>query len=629
MRRWTRSLAAQLTTALALLALLGVGTVAFIQYELELRKHDYIILNLTGQLRVLAQNLTHAAERLPAEPNATEVARFHAELAEPMALYGRIVGSLRARLLEPELTGRTDPLRCSWDDRAIGALDATAERWEQLRAGLDPLLADPARTTEAAVYLARQRAPLHDISLDLSRAFQEMMEGKMALIMLINQVMAGVTLALVALILWLLRRRFLRPLARTVAGFEQVAKGAFGHQVAIDRHDELGRMGEAFNHLSQRLSALFRLTGRINEANDLDETLAYVFDEFRDLLPTDWVGLLTLDQHGERFVLERLYGHATTTLAEGHDFNAEGSLLGVATGTREPLHLPDLARTAADNPNAQFAGALAEEGLRSALFFPLTTERRWAAVLVFASREAAAYRPDHLELLANIAGQVSQGFEKTVVTENLVVSAVSGLAKLAESRDPETGDHLERMSRYSAVIAEEMGRDGAHAGRIPPAMVRDILRFAPMHDIGKVGIEDEILLKPGRLSDEERREMERHPAIGGDVLRRSEEQMNAVGRSVFRVGIEIAEGHHERWDGNGYPNGVAGEAIPLTARIVAAADVFDALTSKRPYKDAWPVDKALSVMNEEAGLHFDPEVIAAMNRALPRIMEIYELRKHV
>ncbi|WP_459867762.1 HD domain-containing phosphohydrolase, partial [Endothiovibrio diazotrophicus] len=446
--------------------------------------------------------------------------------------------------------------------------------------------------------------------------------------------MLGFTLLLVAAILWLLRRRFLRPLASTVSGFEKVANGAFGYQVPIERHDELGRMGEAFNQLSGRLFALFRLTGRINEAQSLDETLTFVFDEFRDLLPTDWVGLLTLDQTGERFVLERLYSDGPTTLLEGSRFDADGSLLATAMETREPLHLPDLGDVAATNPHARFAAELERDGRRSALFFPLSTERHttehhWGAVLVFASQRPAAYRPDHLELLGNIAGQVSQGFEKTVITEHLVVSAVSGLAKLAESRDPETGDHLMRMSLYSAIVAEEMNREGPHRGRLPAAAVRDILRFAPMHDIGKVGIEDGILLKPGRLTDEERREMERHPGIGGDVLRRCEIQMNAVGRSVFRIGIEIAEGHHEKWSGGGYPNGLAGEAIPLSARIVAAADVFDALTSKRPYKEAWPVEKALELMNEEAGLHFDPEVIAAFNRALPRVMEIYERHKHV
>ncbi len=224
---------------------------------------------------------------------------------------------------------------------------------------------------------------------------------------------------------------------------------------------------------------------------------------------------------------------------------------------------------------------------------------------------------------------MSRGFEKTVVTENLVISSIGGLAKLAESRDPETGDHLLRMARYSAIVAEELGREGPYAAHINSDTVRDILRFAPMHDIGKVGIEDSILLKPGRLDEAERREMERHPQIGAEVLRHCEAQMNAVGHSVFRVGIEIAAAHHEKYDGSGYPAGLKGEAIPLSARIVAAADVFDALTSKRPYKEAWPIERALAVMQEEAGAHFDPQVVKALQRSLPRIMTVYEQHKHV
>jgi response regulator RpfG family c-di-GMP phosphodiesterase len=105
--------------------------------------------------------------------------------------------------------------------------------------------------------------------------------------------------------------------------------------------------------------------------------------------------------------------------------------------------------------------------------------------------------------------------------------------------------------------------------------------------------------------------------------------MNARGRSIFGVGIEIAECHHEKFDGSGYPAGLAGDAIPLSARIVAVADVFDALTSKRPYKEAWPVDKALAMLDESAGRHFDPAVVAAFRRSLPRIMEIYDRHKHV
>jgi response regulator RpfG family c-di-GMP phosphodiesterase len=294
-----------------------------------------------------------------------------------------------------------------------------------------------------------------------------------------------------------------------------------------------------------------------------------------------------------------------------------------------PLYIDDLKRVAEESPQAQFAARLCQGGYRSALFYPLGGEGPWSALLAFAATEREAYNREHLELLGNIVAQVSHSFEKTVVTENLVISAITGLAKLAESRDPETGDHLLRMARYSAIVAEELGREGAYAGEISSAQVRDILRFAPMHDIGKVGIEDRILLKPGRLDEAERREMERHPLIGAEVLRRCEQQVQSVGHSMFQTGIEIAAAHHEKYDGSGYPHGLKGEGVPLAARIVAAADVFDALTSRRPYKEAWPVERALDLMQEEAGGHFDPQVVAALKRALPQIMAVYERHKHV
>ena len=213
--------------------------------------------------------------------------------------------------------------------------------------------------------------------------------------------------------------------------------------------------------------------------------------------------------------------------------------------------------------------------------------------------------------------------------ENLVRAAVEGLAKLAESRDPETGYHLIRMAQYSMHIAEELAQVDAYKYLITPAYVRDIFHFAPMHDIGKVGIRDDILLKPGKLDEAEMKEMQRHPTIGANVLKKAEQQIESMGHSIFKVGIEIAAGHHEKYDGSGYPAQLKGEEIPLSARIVAAADVFDALTSKRPYKEAWPIEQALALMEEQTGKHFDPDVMAAMKRALPRMLVIYERLKHV
>jgi len=187
--------------------------------------------------------------------------------------------------------------------------------------------------------------------------------------------------------------------------------------------------------------------------------------------------------------------------------------------------------------------------------------------------------------------------------------AVFALGKLAESRDPETGEHLERMRNYSRILAEQLGRAGPCTDQITRQFVDDIYRASPLHDIGKVGIPDAILLKPGRLTRSEFEIMKRHCEIGAA----SPEQAARQGQcgSFLPMAVDIARFHHERLDGSGYPHGLSGSDIPLAARIVALADVFDALTSVRVYKTASEPEAASRMIEEEEGEHFDPAVVAA------------------
>ncbi|MCG2586416.1 HD domain-containing phosphohydrolase [Massilia sp. TS11] len=171
------------------------------------------------------------------------------------------------------------------------------------------------------------------------------------------------------------------------------------------------------------------------------------------------------------------------------------------------------------------------------------------------------------------------------------------LCRASEYRDPETGAHIQRMAHYSALIAEQLG--------LPAQEREDILNAAPMHDIGKVGTPDHILLKPGRLDEAELVIMRQHAKIGHDILKDSQARM-------LRLAAVIAHSHHERFDGHGYPQGLAGEAIPLVGRIVAVADVFDALTSVRPYKQAWSLEAARDYLIDNRGSHFDPVCVDAL-----------------
>jgi putative two-component system response regulator len=188
-------------------------------------------------------------------------------------------------------------------------------------------------------------------------------------------------------------------------------------------------------------------------------------------------------------------------------------------------------------------------------------------------------------------------------------ATILALAKLAEHRDPETGAHLERVQCYCRLVSESMALRPRYAAVITREFIEAIVRSCPLHDVGKVGIPDRILLKPGKLDPGEFEIMKTHARIGGDTIRALVEQGRR--QSFLQMGMEIAYNHHERYDGTGYPQGLAGQAIPLPARILALADVYDALTSRRVYKPPMTHSQASAIILAGRGQHFDPDVVAA------------------
>ncbi|MDH5217981.1 MAG: response regulator [Gammaproteobacteria bacterium] len=189
------------------------------------------------------------------------------------------------------------------------------------------------------------------------------------------------------------------------------------------------------------------------------------------------------------------------------------------------------------------------------------------------------------------------------------MATIFAMSKLAESRDPETGAHLERMREYCKVLSEHMSKLDSHKDVIDRVFIDNIYAASPLHDIGKVGILDNVLLKAGALDDEEWVLMKQHPVIGAETLRAVDAQH--PGNEFIKTGIAIAEFHHEKWDGSGYPHGLKGDGIPLEARILALGDVYDALTSKRCYKDAFTHEKSRDIILESNNKHFDPAVVEA------------------
>lgn len=210
---------------------------------------------------------------------------------------------------------------------------------------------------------------------------------------------------------------------------------------------------------------------------------------------------------------------------------------------------------------------------------------------------------------ASLAAMAIKNVQLKDSIKNAYLDTIYRLSVAAEFKDTDTGMHIKRMSLYSQIIAREMG--------MSEDFCELILYASPLHDIGKIGIPDRILLKPAKLDEDEWVVMKQHTIMGYEILKESEHEL-------IRIASVVALNHHERYDGKGYPAGIKGNQIPIEGRIVSLADVFDALCSKRPYKEPWPTEKILGVIHEEQGKQFDPSVIEAFDRGLDEIMDIRE-----
>jgi len=199
----------------------------------------------------------------------------------------------------------------------------------------------------------------------------------------------------------------------------------------------------------------------------------------------------------------------------------------------------------------------------------------------------------------------------------------TSFAELVDRKDIETGFHIQRMVAYATLIAQELIAHADPEYRLNPQVVRDIENNAAIHDIGKVAIPDSILKKPGKLDEAEWAIMKTHSAVGADILHEIRDELEIFRQNFYEVAENIARYHHERWDGKGYPEGLGGCDIPLEARIVAVADVFDAVSSKRAYKEPWPIEDTFSELANISGTHLDPVLVTLFLSKETEIREIF------
>lgn len=269
-------------------------------------------------------------------------------------------------------------------------------------------------------------------------------------------------------------------------------------------------------------------------------------------------------------------------------------------GTREDKYFPIIVLSAlADKQSIIHALSLGADDYVTKPFFVEELKSRVYNMLKLKERDEFLNRS--LDVME------SNLVEKLQMLEDTQMEIIVRLARAAEFRDDETGKHIERIADYVDLIAEKMGMSREHI---------TMMRYAsPMHDVGKIGIPDGVLLKRGKLTDDEFKIIKLHTVIGGKIL-------SGTTLPILELAKEIALSHHERWDGSGYPLGLKGDDIPLSGRIVAVTDVFDALTSERVYKAAWPIEKALDYIKEQRGKQFAPDVVDAFFDVSDKIINI-------
>ncbi len=291
------------------------------------------------------------------------------------------------------------------------------------------------------------------------------------------------------------------------------------------------------------------------------------------------------------------------------------SLAAVAVSGR-PRVINDL--SVFDGSTQKHARSLKESGYQASYTVPMFRDGQLLGFVFFNSRQREVFDAHNLRYLDMVARLLALMIHSQMEQTATLRGALKTATYFAHHRDPETGAHLERMARYARLIANDI----AGSRDLSEEFVESLFHFAPLHDIGKIAIPDAILLKPGRLDDSEFELMKTHAATGREMIMTMLNNFNVRSLPHVEMVANIAGYHHENVDGSGYPEGIAGQAIPIEAQIVAVADVFDALTSERPYKKAWSNAEAFRELHSLAGRKFDPELVEALERNIDSVLTI-------
>ena len=357
----------------------------------------------------------------------------------------------------------------------------------------------------------------------------------------------------------------------------------------------------------------------------MDELMEALFHKLNEAIGIDRIGVAFVDYERGKLLAEvGIANYDTVFLLPGFEVSFEMSRLKTVIDQKTIFVTDDLEADLKEHPKSAAVNLIFEEGIRSNAVIPLAIGDAVFGMVFLSSKSKHHFSKEYLRIAEKVIKEISLILNRSYFTKVIFAKITHSFAELVDHKDNETGDHILRMVRYSVVIADALRRTPRKDYCVDRRLVLDIERYASVHDIGKVGIPDEILKKPGKLTPEEWDVMKRHVNVGADIFSSIREGLRFFDDDLYRVAEEITRYHHERWDGSGYPDGLKGLEIPVSSRIVAIADVFDALTSRRSYKEPFGFEESVEMLKASAGSHLDPVLVQVFIEQIEKIRSIYD-----
>ncbi|MDH8677181.1 HD domain-containing phosphohydrolase [Fusibacter bizertensis] len=576
-------------------------TTASAYVAVETQKQHLILTELLSKQKLLVERVTFTAINM-GEIAIYDKDRFQKLKSDNEAQLKEYEGAVDFMLnafsiKEYPIDGKIVKLKFSQDFSKIldDALAVSFSKWSDAKAQINWLL-DVSNLSDIALYTEKlDTFKVTNVTLiesadyitQICRSEANAKKQLSEILQIISLFAAG--FIFIALI-FIIRKSIHAPIIKIQSALFAIGNGDYSERLNRTQEDEFKALYEDFNRAMDSIEAVKDIENRILGENDILEILDFMQSSFKPFVEIKEITLF--------------YENITDGAIKLSNISREFEML-------EKISIPD--QVMQENEYT--------------LILPIAVNKAVIGYARFESSNKLTER--HVNFLMGLKEKISFALFKTILFKDLLGIVTGSLADLAEGRDPETRRHLTRMSMYAQIISKTLQKKDKYKNEIDKEFVNNIILTSPMHDIGKISVPDSILLKPGKLTDEEFMEMKKHAFYGAKFLSKIHERFSKYGFDYFQMAEHIAHYHQEKYNGSGYPDGIIGNEIPLSARISALADVFDALTSKRPYKEAFSLEKSYEIINKSIGSHFDPEIVAAFFEAQEEIEAVYEAYKEI